>query len=289
MSTIQKPIIAIAYDFDGTLAPGNMQEHSYIPALGMTKEDFWQETKDLAERHDMDDILTYMYLMLEKARAKHVPIHRKQFLRHANGIQFFPGVESWFDRINKSGEELGVTIEHYIISSGLREIIQATPIARHFKYIFASAFMFDENDIPRWPALAINYTTKTQYLFRINKGIMNCHDNVKVNTFMKDDDRRISFKNMIFIGDGDTDIACMKTIMHQGGAAIVVYDPNKQASGDRPSGKDQAEKLVYENRAHYLAPANYEPNQPLEQILQRLITRIAKAEELKQFHTTTQK
>jgi len=162
--------IAIAYDFDGTLAPGNMQEHSFIPSLGINASAFWEGAKKLARENDMDEILAYMQLMLQKAAVKNLPIRKKDFEDHGRRITFFDGVESYFDRINKYALEKGITLEHYIISSGLREFVQGTKIAGHFKYIFASGFRYDSNEVATWPALAINYTNKTQFLFRINKG-----------------------------------------------------------------------------------------------------------------------
>jgi len=160
--------IAIAYDFDGTLAPGNMQEHSFIPKLGIDKAAFWGEANKMAKDNDADEILTYMQLMLKKAREKDIPITQKAFMEHGKEIQFFDGVDTFFDRINDFAKSLGIDVDHYIISSGVRDIIKGTSIARHFKNVFASGYIFDVNGVAVWPALAINYTTKTQYLFRIN-------------------------------------------------------------------------------------------------------------------------
>ena len=168
----RKPVkIAIAYDFDGTLAPGNMQEHSFIPRLGLDNDAFWAESNGMSKTHDMDDILAYMQLMLKKAAEKQIPVTRKALLDHGKEIRFFEGVESFFDLINQYAAQKNVIIEHHIISSGVRDIIKGTSIARHFKNIFASGYVFDNKDVAIWPALAINYTNKTQYLFRINKGI----------------------------------------------------------------------------------------------------------------------
>ncbi|MDZ7740822.1 MAG: HAD family hydrolase [Bacteroidota bacterium] len=221
MISDEKIKLAIAYDFDGTLAPGNMQEHSFIPKLGIDKMDFWKEANGYARRHDMDDILAYMQLMLIKAREKDIPITRSSFLEHGKEIGFFKGVKTFFDRINAYATSNNAEIEHYIISSGVRDIIKGTPIAKYFKSIFASGFVFDEQEVAIWPALAINYTNKTQYLFRINKGIYNSWDNSTINKYLKKHEKPMPFAKMIYIGDGLTDVPAMKMIKHQGGQLLL--------------------------------------------------------------------
>jgi phosphoserine phosphatase len=214
--------IAIAYDFDGTLAPGNMQEHSFLPDIGRTPEQFWAETKELARSNDMDEILAYMWLMLKHAKNVNLSIRRDSFVKHGKTIKFFPGVEDWFQRINNHAKKHGARIDHYIISSGLRELVEGTTIRKHFKNVFASGFMYDADQIATWPALAVNYTNKTQHLFRINKGINNSYDNTNINKFMPLALRPIPFDNIIYIGDGETDIPAMKMVKYQGGHSIAV-------------------------------------------------------------------
>src|SRR5690606_30815328 len=160
--------MAIAYDFDGTLADGNMQEHQFLPDIGMKPKDFWAEVKRLTKEHQADEVLVYMNLMLRKAAG--VPVRRDDFKARGKAIQLFEGVEEWFDRITGYGRAQGVRIQHYLVSSGNAEIFAGTPIASKFAQVYASKFMFDQNGVAAWPALAVNYTTKTQYLFRINKG-----------------------------------------------------------------------------------------------------------------------
>ncbi|MEJ2594425.1 MAG: HAD family hydrolase [bacterium] len=274
--TENKPHIAIAYDFDGTLAPGNMQEHSFIPELGLDKSEFWAESDSIARDHDADQILTYMQLMLEKAKGKGIPITRDALSEHGRKITFFKGVKTYFDRINAFAEAQGVFIEHYIISSGVREIIQGTSIAGYFKYIFASGFIFDKDRVAIWPALAINYTNKTQYLFRINKGIINSYDNSQINKFIPYEQRPIPFSRMIYVGDGETDVPAMKMIKYQGGKAIAVYDPGREKEQGQPSGKLLCEKLIEQHRADYMAAADYSENAKLDRILKSLIQIMAK-------------
>jgi hypothetical protein len=273
--------IAIAYDFDGTLAPGNMQEHSFIPKLGINKTEFWKTSNARAREQDMDDILAYMQLMLQKADEKHIPVTRKAFLDHGKDISFFDGVESFFNRINRYAAENHVSIDHHIISSGIRDIIKGTSIAKYFKNIFASGFVFDANDVAIWPALAINYTNKTQYLFRINKGIDNSYDNSLINKFVEHDKRPIPFTRMIYLGDGQTDVPAMKMIKQQGGTAIAVYDPHKRKKKDKPSAKQICEELILQNRADYIAPADYTENSKLYKIITILINKIVEVERLK--------
>jgi hypothetical protein len=274
--------IAIAYDFDGTLAPGNMQEHSFIPKLGIDKEEFWKASNAMSREQDMDDILAYMKLMLQKADEKHIPVTRKAFLDHGKDIRFFNGIESFFDRINRYAAEKDAVIEHHIISSGIRDIIKGTSIAKNFKNIFASGFVFDANDVAVWPALAINYTNKTQYLFRINKGIDNSYDNTLINKYVEHDKRPIPFSRMIYLGDGETDVPAMKMIKQEGGTAIAVYDAHRRKRKDKPSAKQICEELILQNRADFIAPADYTEKSRLFKILTVLINKIVDEERLKE-------
>lgn len=276
-----KTNIAIAYDFDGTLAPGNMQEHSFIPKLDMDNASFWKEANALAKAHDMDGNLAYMQLMLLKAAENKLPVRKQDFLDQGKEITFFAGVESFFDRINQYGESKNVKLEHHIISSGLREIIQGTVIAGYFRNIFASGYVFDENDVAKWPALAINYTNKTQYLFRINKGIDNTWDNSTINEYIEMQNRPIPFSRMIYVGDGLTDVPAMKMIKYQGGAAIAVYDENHQGEKGQKSAKQLCLDLIDQERADYIAPADYTENSKLDKIIKTLINKIVEEENLK--------
>ncbi|MDP4290756.1 MAG: HAD family hydrolase [Bacteroidota bacterium] len=275
--------VAIAYDFDGTLAPGNMQEHSFIPSLGIDAASFWTEVGDRARVNDMDEILAYMELMLEKAQSKDLPIRKKDFENYGKSIRFFEGVEDYFDRINKYGQDKGIKVEHYIISSGLREFVKGTKIAKHFTNIFASGFKYDANGVATWPALAINYTNKTQYLFRIKKGINNSYDNTEINKHKAENEYPISFHQMIYIGDGETDVPAMKMIKYKGGTAIAVYNPKIRARHNKLSPKQVCKLLIKQNRADFISPADYSENSDLDKIIKLTIDKIAAEIELTKY------
>lgn len=260
---------AIAYDFDGTLAPGNMQEYDFVPAVGMTKKAFWKEVGELAKVHNADSILMYMMHMLDKAQAAHVPVRKDDFVNFGRGVALFEGVADWFDRINKYGKERGLKVEHYIISSGIREMIEGTPIAKKFISIYASSFIYDHNGVAKWPGLAVNYTTKTQFIFRINKGVLNVYDNSKINEYVPKEERPVPFSNMIFLGDGDTDIPCFRLVKEQGGHAIAVYKPNTRGT------KGKAEKLIKDGRVNFIAPANYTEGAEIDTVIKRIIDKVA--------------
>lgn len=220
-----KTIVALIYDFDGTLSPGNMQEFAFMQAIGEDKKQFWEENAKLAKENDADQILTYMHLMLKKAQNKNVSLKRDSFREFGRSVEFFKGVEDWFTRINKYAKDKNIHIEHYVNSSGLMEMIEGTKIAKEFKKIFACSYLYEIDGKAIWPAVSVNYTNKTQFLFKINKGIDSIYDAKIINEFIPKEERVIPFSNMIYFGDGDTDIPCMKLVKEQGGHSIAVYAP----------------------------------------------------------------
>jgi len=271
------PVVAIAYDFDGTLSPGNMQEHSFIPNIGMKSLEFWKEAERLSREHEADSVLTYMNLMLEKAKEARVPVRRQDFKNHGKSIKLFNGVDKWFSQINGYGKKLGLKIEHFIISSGLREMIEGTSIAGEFKKIYASSFKYDPNEVAEWPALAINFTTKTQYLFRINKGALDICDEKRINEFVRMEDRPVPFKRIIFIGDGNTDIPCFSLVKSLGGHSIAVYKPRTKGA------KEKAEKLVEDGRVNFIVPADYSKDSQIMKVVKAILDKVASDCELEQF------
>ncbi|MEG1788581.1 MAG: HAD family hydrolase [Kiritimatiellia bacterium] len=260
--------VAFVYDFDGTLARGNIQENSFLPKLGLSREAFWKQAKELSKEKEMDEILAYMYLLLTEAKKSNIAFRREDLRCHGKKVCYFNGVETWFDRINAYAKSQHLALEHYIISSGTYEMIMGTSIAKYFKFVYASSFMYDANDVPVWPALAINYTTKTQYLFRINKGIENAWDNAKINDYMPMSERPIPFSNMVYLGDGLTDVPAMKMTTSQGGTAIGVYAPHS---------KDQrnVKKLLQQQRVNYVAPADYGEESKLDRLLKFILNGIS--------------
>ncbi len=266
--------MAIVYDFDGTLAPGNMQEPQFIPAIGMKPKEFWSEVNGLSEKHQADATLMYMYWMLKKADESGVSVRMEDFRNRSQEIELFEGVIDWFERINGYGESKGVRVEHYIVSSGNAEIIEGTPIASKFKKIYASRFMFDHNGVAVWPALAVNYTTKTQYLFRINKGAHDLSDDSKINQYVKMQDRPIPFENMVYLGDGATDVPCFRLVKDLGGLSIAVFKPHTRGA------RDEAERFRQEGRVHSVVPANYTDGSQLDQTIKANISHVAAREAL---------
>ena len=189
--------IGILYDFDKTLCTTDMQEYDFIKNLGMTSEAFWGEAAAITEQHEVEKILAYMFVMIKKCKEKGIPL-TEAYLRSCGAhVELFKGVLTWFDRINEFGRSQGVEIEHYIISSGTYEIIEGTPIAKYFKRIYACRYMYDEKGEALWPALAINYTLKTQYIYRISKGTLDVTDDYNLNRVQDESLRRIAYHNMI--------------------------------------------------------------------------------------------
>lgn len=274
---MKKPIVAIMYDFDKTLCTKDMQEYAFIPVLGMSSGAFWGEVNAMTDREEMDNILAYMYKMVEKAREKKIPVTRKTFHEMGMKVEYFNGVKTWFERINNFGKEAGVRVEHYIVSSGIKEIIEGTEIADYFKKIYACEFLYDYNGSIQWPKFAVNYTAKTQFLFRINKGVLTIDSKSadKLNRFTPENERPVPFRNMIYIGDGLTDVPCMKLVKSNGGQSIAVYDQEK--------GKEAAELLKKADRVNFVAPADYGPDSDIEVIVKAIIKKIQAVEEMQSY------
>lgn len=267
-----KTTIALLYDFDKTLCTTDMQEYDFIKNLGLTPQEFWGETGVLTKKYEMDKILSYMFIMIKKCKEKGIKLTEEYLNKCGENVVLFKGVITWFERINAFCESLGLNVEHYIISSGTYEIIQGTPIAKYFKRIYACRYMYDENGEAIWPSLAINYTLKTQYIFRISKGILDVTDDDNLNRHQHENSRRIAYRNMIYLGDGFTDIPCMKLLKEKGGKAIALY----------PSGKGEKVKaLVEDERINYVCVADYSPNSTLEKIVKLMIENMAMMEQLK--------
>lgn len=270
--------LAIVYDFDGTLAPGNMQERDFIPAIGMTKDSFWRQVGEKSKKHQADNILIYMKCMLDEAKKEEVQVRKENFQDYGKSLHFFDGVlpydgengekeKGWFDRINIYGKQSGVSVNHFIVSSGIREMVTGTPIAKYFKKIYASSFCYDYHGVADWPALALNYTTKTQYLFRINKGCLNVYEHSDINEKIPGDDRAVPFSQIVYIGDGFTDVPCFQLVKDRGGYAIAVYQPH--------TSKKHSNKLFSDGRINFISPADYRDGRLLDRIIKGIIDKIS--------------
>ena len=262
------PVVAICYDFDKTLSPADMQAQGFIQSVGFDVEQFWEESDAFAVAHDMDQNLAYMYKMVQEAEG-HFVFSRAALMDYGAKVALFPGVSEWFDRLRLFGEQNGVIVEHYIISSGLKEMIEGTEPAKRgaFKKIYASSFCYNERGIAKWPAQMINFTNKTQFLFRIEKGVLDVND-PGVNEYFPPEQLRVPFRNMIYIGDSDTDIPCMKLVNTYGGFSIGVYNPE---NGSR----EKVYRMMRENRIRYFAPADYREGFQLDGLIKDIVLCVA--------------
>ncbi len=267
----EKPVIAICYDFDKTLTPNDMQAQGYIQSVGYDVDAFWTETDKLANENNMDSNLAYMYKMVEKAQGR-VLFTKNTLAEYGSKVVLFPGVYEWFERIREYGKEKGVIIEHYIISCGLKEMIEGTCVANEFEKIYASEFYYDSYGVAKWPAQVVNYTSKTQFLFRIQKGVLDVNDDA-VNDYFSPDEIRVPFRNMIYIGDSDTDVPCMKLVNVNGGYSIGVY--NKETLE-----KSKVYKMMKDNRIKYFAPADYSENSEIDILIKAIIDKTVSNEKL---------
>lgn len=266
---MEKTVVAICYDFDKTLATSNMQEFSFIPNLGYTVDEFWDKCDSLAEENGSDMILNTMRFMIDKCKEKGIKLTREYLYSLGKDVQFFDGVTTWFERINKYAESKDIKLEHYIISSGNKEIIEGCPIYNEFENVYGCEYLYDKEGIAYWPKRAVNYTLKTQYLFKICKGLNDSSKDDKVNE--KITKKHVEFRNMIYIGDGITDVPCMTLVKEKGGTAISVY----------PKGDiNKSIKLLKDNRVNYACVSDYSENSEIEQLMQLIINSISLKEKL---------
>ena len=267
---MKKTIVAIMYDFDKTLCTRDMQEYTFIPSIGMEPNDFWAHTKVVAEEQTMDSILTYMYCMLEKAQLTGKPLTRESLFACGKDIEYLPGVEGWFSRIDRYAREAGVEVEHYILSSGLKEIIEGTSIAKYFKRIYACEFLYKDGKAI-WPKMAVNYTNKTQFVYRINKGVLDINNDVDLNNSRPDSEKRVFFSNMIYIGDGLTDVPCMKLVKQSGGHSIAIYQKGQE---------HKAAPLLKHDRVDWMFEADYTEGSDLDRTMKLLLENLSSYNQL---------
>lgn len=259
------------YDFDKTLCTKDMQDFGFIPSLNMTPGDFWSKANEIGKNLEMDSVLAYMYTMITQCAEKNIPLTRESLMDQGRNIEFFPGVADWFSRINQFGTENDVIIEHYVISSGLKEIIEGTTISENFKKIYGCEFVYNKDGLAVFPKTAVNYTNKTQFVYRINKGVLDVSNDVDLNRSMPDDSKRIPFCNMIYIGDGLSDVPCMKMMKSYGGMSIAVYQGDVTV---------KVMDLLMKNRVDFIYPADYTENSGLDKTIKNIIRKMAVSESL---------
>jgi len=269
----KKPKMAICYDFDKTLSPDDMQTFTLIPSFGIDKVDFWNESNKLAVENLMDNNLAWMFELIKYSKFKGKSLKREYFKEIGADVKLYKGVQTWFEKMNEYAFKKGIELEHYIISSGLKEIIEGSKIATSFKRIYASTYLYSADGIAEWPAQAINYTNKTQFIFRIAKGILDEYDE-RVNDSMPDDQLVIPYENIIYIGDSATDIPCMRLVKSKGGYSIGVFDPTK-------NNRARVYQLFNDNRISFYAPADYSPRSEISKFVKQIIDEIATKENIK--------
>ena len=260
---MERPVIAIMYDFDKTLCTKDMQDYGFIPSLDMQPSEFWHRANDFGSGAQMDGVLAYLYTMIEECKRKGIELTREALIKHGNHIELYPGVKEWFDRINLYGAAQGVQIEHYVISSGIKEIIEGSGIAEKFTKIFACEFLYDEKGSAVWPKTDVNYTNKTQFVYRINKGVLDVANDIDLNRSMPDDSKRVPFCNMLYIGDGLSDVPCMKMMKAYGGYSIAVYQDRRKV-----------EALLDRNRVDFIYPADYREGSGLDVTVKNIIRKM---------------
>lgn len=269
----RKPKMAICYDFDKTLSPDDMQTFTLIPSFGLDKKTFWEESNALAKDNLMDNNLAWMYQLLNYSRVKRLPIKKEYFNKIGADVPLYNGVTTWFERMNKYADSKGIELEHYIISSGLKEIIEGSKIASQFKRVYASSYLYTADGVAEWPAQAVNYTNKTQFIFRIAKGFYEEYDE-RVNNSMNDDALTIPYENIVYIGDSATDIPCMRLVKSKGGYSIGVYDPEKD-------NRDRVYQLYTDGRISFYAPADYRARSDISRFMKQIIDEVASREAMK--------
>lgn len=250
---IKQNTIAIAYDFDGTLTPKAMQEYTILPELGIHAGGaFWkkcnQESKQFREEKD----LVWMRRIKELSKEKKYKLTKKRLAELGSRIEYYKGVETFFQSMSqyvKKKSRGKMKLNHYIISSGLKEIIDGTTIRNNFKQIFGSQYHYNHLGYPDFPKVLITDTVKTQYIFRINKGKEDVSESI--NQHMPEEERPIPFKNILFIGDGSTDVPAMNVTKKYGGFALAVYRPGSEKA------KKECLGLRLANRVDSIAEADY--------------------------------
>ena len=269
----KRPKMAICYDFDRTLSPDDMQTFTLIPSFGVDKSEFWHESDMLAVENLMDNNLAWMYELIKYSKFKGKSLRKEYFNEIGRDVQLYHGVLSWFENVNAYAAERGIEVEHYIISSGLKEIIEGSKIAPYISRVYASSYLYSADGIAEWPAQVVNYTTKTQFIFRIAKGYLEEYD-PRVNDSLPHSERNVDYENIVYIGDSATDIPCMTLVKQKGGYSIGVYDPVT-------NNKKKVYQLFADGRLNFYAPADYSEDSPIFAYMKNVIDEVAAKEKQK--------
>jgi len=262
--------IALVYDFDGTLSPQAMQEYTVLPKIGVEPARFWARVDEEARRTESDPMLVYLRRILEELEEKRVDVKREDFARMAARIKYFPGVLTWFGRMNAyvaRRSKRKVKLQHYLISAGQKEILEGVAIRRHFRRIYASEYHFNHHGVATFPKSLVTDTLKTQFLFRINKGIEDVTESI--NEHMPEEKRPIPFQNIVYVGDGMTDVPSMALTKKNGGHAVAVY-PSRGDRGKRAT----CMKLLDAGRVDFVAEADYRNASKLSRRVELLLDAI---------------
>jgi len=270
---MKKTKVAFVYDFDETLSTTYMQDYFLIPELGMKPAEFWKLANAWSAANGVEQITGSMYYFKHLAEERGFSLTRKNLVCCGAAIIFFKGVEEWFERINAYGKYLELDIEHYIISSGYEEIIEGCGIRKFFKDVYGCSFAYGKDGTPIWPARVINYSTKVQYLSKINKGLGK-FDDKEVNEYTPDDKRRIPYTRVLYFGDGMTDIPSMKLVKDHNGTAIAVYKPHSKQQ------KEKAIKLLKDNRVNFALAADYREDKEIDCVVKTVLNKIATERDL---------
>lgn len=267
--------IALLYDFDCTLADGFMQSFGLVQDLGHRDiNEYFEASNNLVGGEEMDMCLSMMAGIVRSANQQGKKVTREYLQGFGKNMKYYVGVEEWFDRVNAIGARYGYEIEHYVISSGLKELIEGSSISKYFKRIYANFFAYDQDGVAYWPSQVVNYSSKVQYVYRVRKNVLDDLGDVsKVNEKMADSEV-LPFKNIIYLGDSQTDIPSFKVVKNSGGMAICVYDPASAKA------KGVAQKCFIEGRVNYFVPADYSEGSDLFELVKNYIENVITTQEV---------
>jgi hypothetical protein len=265
--------IALIYDYDQTLSPAYMQEEAIFPQFGIHADRFWKQCQALVREQNYDNELAYMKVLLDTLEMDRPT--NEELRKLGAKLNFYPGLPEMFEEfqtelLSPEHKAYGITVEHYIVSSGLKVLLEGSRLAPYVKAIFGCEFGEDAQGRITFPKRAISHTQKTQFLFRINKGMLDLSEDV--NDHMAPDLRPIPFPNMVYIGDGPTDVPCFTVMQRNGGKAIAVYNPNDPT---RSSFKKCYQLSAHAERVKNIAPSDFRQGSHLRFLIEEMVQDIA--------------